>query len=263
MSIALLPLISGLALALIAGPLGCFVVWRRMAYFGDGLGHSALLGLALGIAFDIVPEISILIVGIGFAAFLVILRARKLLAIDTLLGLLAHAALAFGIIAMALMGVGEVDMHDYLLGSLDGVTLTSSAILIAGAIIGFALLIQIWPGLVLMVTSEDLALAEGVPTRRYEALLMLLMAVLVAVSIQLVGILLITSLLIIPAACARLFAKTPEQMATLAGIIAALSVSTGLILAGEYSLDPGPVIVAVMITIFTVALIAGSALRRP
>lgn len=258
----LLPLISGLALALIAGPLGCFVVWRRMAYFGDGLGHSALLGIALGIVFDIMSELSILLVGIGFAFFLVILRQRKLLAIDTLLGLLAHAALAFGIIAMAFMGVGEVDMHDYLLGSLEGVTATSSTILIIGALAGFALLSRIWPGLILMVTSEDLALAEGVPTKRYEAMLMLLMAVLVAVSIQLVGILLITSLLIIPAACARLFARTPEHMATLAGVIAAVSVTIGLNLSRNYALDPGPVIVAVMISLFAITLVLGQILRR-
>ena len=263
MSLTLLPVISGLALAIIAGPLGCFVVWRRMAYFGDGLGHSALLGIAFGIVFDIMSEISILLVGIGFAFFLVVLRQRKLLAIDTLLGLLAHATLAFGIIAMALMGVGDVDMHDYLLGSLDGVTPTSTAILIIGALAGFALLVRIWPGLILMVTSEDLALAEGVPTKRYEALLMLLMAVLVAVSIQLVGILLITSLLIIPAACARLFAKTPEHMATLAGAIAAISVTMGLSLSSNYALEPGPVIVAVMISVFASAPVLGQGLRRP
>jgi zinc transport system permease protein len=262
MSASLLPLISGLALALIAGPLGCFVVWRRMAYFGDGLGHSALLGIALGILLDIMSELSILLVGLGFAFFLVVLRQRKLLAIDTLLGLLAHATLAFGIIAMALMGVGEVDMHDYLLGSLDGVTATSTGILIFGAVAGLALLIRIWPGLILMVTSEDLALAEGVHTKRYEALLMLLMAALVAVSIQLVGILLITSLLIIPAACARLFARTPEHMATLAGLIAAGSVTIGIALSSGYALDPGPVIVAVMISGFAGGLVFGQIARR-
>lgn len=261
-----LPLISGLALAAIAGPIGCFVVWRRMAYFGDGLSHSALLGIALGMAVNIAHEFAILLVGIAFSGFLIALRRRRLLATDTLLGLLAHATLAFGIIAMSILGAEEIDMHDYLLGSLESVSEGSTAIIVGSAIIGLILVARLWSGLVLMVTSEDLARAEGITTRWHEAGLMLILAITVAVSIQFVGVLLITSLLIIPASCGRLFSKTPEQMAVLATLFAGLCVLAGLMTAGllslgGHALDPGPVIVAIMVGLFAILLLVRLAFR--
>lgn len=256
-------ILAGVALASLAAPLGCFVIWRRMAYFGDGLSHSALLGVAVSMAFNIASEIAILFVGVGFAAFLVFLQSRRILATDTLLGLLAHATLAIGILAMSLLGADEIDMHDYLLGSITSVTTENAIYIIATALLCLTGLIKLWPGLLLMVTSEDLAQAEGVNVRYHEAALMLAMALLVAASIQLVGILLITSLLIIPASCARLFSQSPEKMALTAGLIGIICVAAGMLGARETTLDPGPLIVAIMVGLFTVLLGLRLIQRRP
>ncbi len=246
----LIAILAGAALASLAAPLGCFVIWRRMAYFGDGLSHSALLGVAFSMAFNIASEIAILIVGIGFATFLVFLQSRRILATDTLLGLLAHATLAIGILAMSLLGSDHIDMHDYLLGSVTSITSENAIYIILTSLVCLMGLIKLWPGLLLMVTSEDLAQAEGINVRYHEAALMVAMALLVAASIQLVGILLITSLLIIPASCARLVSKSPETMALNAGLIGISCVVIGMLVSRETSLDPGPVIVAIMVCLF-------------
>ncbi|MDC3401624.1 metal ABC transporter permease [Alphaproteobacteria bacterium] len=251
-------IIAGLAIALTAAPLGCFVVWRRMAYFGDGLSHSALLGIALGLLFGISSQVGILLVALGFAGALIFLQSRDLLATDTLLGLLAHSTLALGILAMSLMGFEHIDIHKFLVGSINALNAFNAYLMLAGSVICIATLRWLWPGLLLMVTSEDLAQAEGVPVRLYETGLMVLMALLVAISIQLVGILLITSLLIIPASAARLFSRTPEQMAVGASIFASATVLLGIIITtspdGHDHHSPGPIIVSIMVGVFVAML---------
>ncbi len=262
MNETLIPVIlSGLALALVTGPLGCFVVWRRMAYFGDGLAHSALLGIALGMAAGLGHQTGILLSGILFALLLVWLQARNVLATDTLLGILAHAMLALGIVAMGVMGAEEIEIHDFLLGSLDAISYSTSLSMLAGAVISVLFIIRIWPGLIMMTISEDIAQAEGVRVKHYNFFLMLLMAITVALSIQLVGILLITSLLIIPASCARLFSRTPEHMAISTVIIGSSGIIGGFYLAGLSGLTAGPVIVSCLVLLFVFTLMARLALR--
>jgi zinc transport system permease protein len=249
-------LLTTLALALVAGPLGCFVVWRRMAYFGDGLAHSALLGVAFGMIIGVSHQIGMVVIAIVFALSLLWLRAKRVLATDTLLGILAHAALSLGVVAMALLGAGDVEVHDYLLGSFDALTPQTAAWIIGGCGVSLGLLMRLWPGLLLMTTSEELAHAEGVPIVRYEFVLMVLMGVVVAASIQLVGVLLITSLLIIPASTARLFSRTPEIMALGGSAIACLCMVLGLPIAHAYELATGPVIVCVSVVSFMLVLVA-------
>ncbi len=255
-------LLTTLALALVAGPLGCFVVWRRMAYFGDGLAHSALLGVAIGLVIGVSDQIGMMAIAIIFALSLIWLRAKRVLATDTLLGILAHAALSLGVVAMTLLGAGDVEVHDYLLGSLDAVTQDMAVWVIAGSGLSLGLLMRLWPGLILMTTSEDLAHAEGVHIVRYEFALMVLMGVVVAASIQLVGILLITSLLIIPASTARLFARSPEAMAIGGSAIASVCMLIGLPLAENFELATGPVIVCVLVAGFMLLLMAHLATRK-
>ena len=247
-------LITTIALALLAGPLGCFVVWRRMAYFGDGLAHSALLGVAVGLIIGMSNQLGMLLVAVLFAIMLLWLRAQRLLATDTLLGILAHAALSLGVVAMALLGIEDAEVHDYLLGSLDSVTADMLVYVVLGCGISLGLLMRIWPGLLLMTSSEELAHAEGVPVRTYEFLLMLLLGVLVASAIQIVGILLITSLLIIPSSTARLFAKRPETMAIGGSVMAALCMLGGLPFATALDLPLGPAIVTLCVALFLAVL---------
>ena len=249
-------LITMLALALLAGPLGCFVVWRRMAYFGDGLAHSALLGVAIGLIAGISNQVGMILMAIAFVGTLLWLRTQRLLATDTLLGILAHAALSIGIVAMALLGFEDAEVHDYLLGSLENISADSLIYVVLGSGVSLGLLMRLWPGLLLMTSSEELAHAEGVPIRVYEFLLMCLLGIVVATAVQIVGILLITSLLIIPASTARLIAGNPENMAIGGSIIAALCMLGGLPLAAALALPLGPAIVTLTVVLFLLVLSA-------
>ena len=255
-------IISALALALLAGPLGCFVVWRRMAYFGDALAHSALLGVAVSLVIGLTDQIGMVLIAIAFALTLMWLRSQKLLATDTLLGILAHAALAVGIIAMALLGLEDAEVHDYLLGSLDAISAADLPWLVLGCGLSFGLLMRLWPGLVLMTTSEELAQAEGVPVRSYEFLLMLLMGAVVAAAVQLAGVLLITALLIIPASTARLFSASPEAMGIGGSIMAAATILLGLPLAQHMDMPIGPSIVTLAVGLFIAALVSRVVMDR-
>ncbi|MGI9438328.1 MAG: iron chelate uptake ABC transporter family permease subunit [Parvibaculales bacterium] len=255
-------LITAIALALLAGPLGCFVVWRRMAYFGDGLAHSALLGVAVGLVVGVSNQVGMIFVAILFAVMLIWLRSQHLLATDTLLGILAHAALSLGVVAMTLLGIEDAEVHDYLLGSLENVSPDMLVYVVLGCGLSLGLLMRLWPGLLLMTSSEELAHAEGVPIRTYEFLLMLLLGVAVAAAVQIVGILLITSLLIIPASTARLVSRRPETMAMTGSLFAALCMLGGPPFADAMALPLGPTIVTLTVALFLLVLMGRLAADR-
>ncbi|MBH68331.1 MAG: hypothetical protein CMM58_08260 [Rhodospirillaceae bacterium] len=244
-------ILAGVAVALITGVMGCFVVWRRMAYFGDSLAHSALLGVALGFAVGISVNLGIVIICSIFALLLLWLQQKKVLATDTLLGILAHSALSIGMVTISVLGQ-RIDLHSILFG--DILTVTKSElwwIYIGGAIVIIILILN-WSSLVLMTLQEDLAQAEGVRVLFCNLLLMFLMTLVVAVSIRSVGILLISSLLIIPAATARQLAKSPEAMAAIASIIGVTSVGLGIYLSFELDTPSGPTIVVAAASLFTI-----------
>jgi zinc transport system permease protein len=258
-------LLGGIGVALVAGPLGCFIVWRRMAYFGDTLAHSALLGVALGFLFNLkwTPHfeltlntllmLSTLGVCIGIALLLVILQSQKRLATDTLLGILAHTALSLGLIALAfLQGEGlRIDLYAYLFGDLLAITLIDIYWIYGGG--GFILfaLIFIWQPLLSLTIDEELAQVEGVPVIWIRLLFMLMVALVIAIAMKIVGILLITSMLIIPPATARRFSRTPEQMAIWASILGCIAVAMGLYLSWHWDTPTGPSIVVAASLLFT------------
>lgn len=237
-------LLAGIGIAVVTAMLGCFVIWRRMAYFGDSLSHSALLGISLGVIYNINTNIGILIVCTIFALVLVKLQKTKIFATDTLLGILAHASLAFGILTLSYVQNLNLDLHGFLFG--DIITVTQEDLLwiyISGFFVLF-LLLKNWSPLLLMTINEDLAKAEGVNIEKYQYLLLFLMTLVVAISIHLVGILLITSLLIIPAATARQFSHSPNQMALFASFFGVLSVCGGITMSFWLDTPSGPSIVS-------------------
>jgi zinc transport system permease protein len=246
-------LLGGLGVALIAGPLGCFIVWRRMAYFGDTLAHSALLGIALGFLLNSTIQLKIntllmlstLAVCIAIALLLVILQSQKRLATDTLLGILAHSALSLGLVALAfLQGEGlRIDLYAYLFGDLLAVTRLDLYWIYGGGGLILLCLVLIWQSLLSITVHEELAQVEGVPVAWVRLLFMLMVALVIAVAMKIVGILLITSMLIIPAATARSFPRTPEQMAVLASLIGSIAVAMGLYLSWHWDTPTGPSVV--------------------
>lgn len=245
-------LIAGVIVALVAGVMGCFVVWRRMAYFGDSLAHSALLGIALGIALGINHNLSVIMLCSLFALILVWLQQKRIFATDTLLGILAHASLSIGVITISILEQ-IIDLHSYLFG--DILTVGNDQIwwLVIGGGSVLGVLTYNWSSLVLMTIDEDLAQAENVPVARYQMLLMFLMTIVVAISIKIVGILLIASLLIIAPAASRQLSKSPEMMAMIACLIGVISVVIGMYFSFELDTPSGPTIVAALAALFVIS----------
>ena len=253
----ILALVAGIGVALIAGPLGCFVVWRRMSYFGATLSHAALLGVALGLLLDVSPTIGIIGVCLAVALVLANLERDPRFAADTILGILAHGTLALGLVVVAFMENVRVDLMSYLFGDILAVTLTDIAWIYGGGAACLLVLSLIWRSLLVMSVQEDLAAVEGVPVARTRVLFMVIIAFVIAVAMKVVGVLLIVSMLIIPAAIARRFARTPEQMAVLAALAGCLSVAGGLLASATIDVPAGPGIVVVATALFFLTLFSG------
>lgn len=255
-------IIAGIGVAIVAAVMGCFVVWRRMAYFGDSLAHSALLGVALGLASGISTNISIVIICIIFALLLLWLGKKKIFANDTLLGILAHSSLSIGMVTISILGQ-DIDLHEYLFGDILTITLIEIYWIYAGGVVVLLLLINNWSNLVLITINEDLAKASGVKILLNNMLFMLLMTIVVALSIHIVGILLITSLLIIPAATAKQLSYSPESMAVLAAIFGIIATISGIIASVGFSTPSGPSIVVALSIMFILVSIIRSFVKKP
>jgi zinc transport system permease protein len=236
-------LLAGLGVAAVAGPLGTFVVWRRMAYFGDTLAHSALLGVSLSLLLSASPTLAVILVCTLMALVLVSLQQQRHLATDTLLGILSHTSLALGLITISLMPNIQVDLTGLLFGDLLSVTGTELVGIYAVGGLAIALLVILWRPLLAITVHEDLAQVEGVPVKAVRTALMLTIALVIAIAMKVVGVLLITALLVIPAATARSFAQTPEKMALTASLVGCLSVCFGLLVSWLLDTPTGPAIV--------------------
>lgn len=243
-------LAAGLSLAMISGPLGAFIVWRRMSYFGDTLAHSSLLGVALGIIADINPQMSIIVSCLVFAAILTLLDRKPSISTDTLLGILAHSTLALGIVMLALTDSVRINLEAYLFGALLTINQVDLLWILAVVLLASTMLFFNWNKLLSVTVHPELAKIEGLNVERLNLMLVLLVALTIAVSMKIVGVLLITSLLIIPPAAARRLAHTPEQMAYVASLIGALSIVIGLFTAFYLDTPAGPSIVVVATIIF-------------
>lgn len=247
--------LAGLGVALAAGVLGVFIVWRRMAYFGDTLAHSALMGVALGLVLGLSPNLGTLGACIMLALLLGLLEDQRRLPSDTLLGILAHSTLAIGIVAISTMTSMRVDLMGYLFGDILAVTKGDIAWMAGGGVGVLLVLAAIWRPLLAITIHRDLAAAEGVPIFWIRQIFMLLIAVIIAGAMKVVGVLLITSLMIIPAAAARRFARTPETMAAIASLVGIAAVGGGLWSSFRWDTPSGPTIVAAAAVLFTLSLI--------
>jgi zinc transport system permease protein len=242
--------LAGIGTAILAAPLGCFVVWRRMAYFGETVAYSGLLGVALGFLLGIDLTLGVISTAIAMALLLSGFQGQRAIPYDTLLGLLAHSALAAGLIAASYTSGARLDLMGYLFGDILAVSKTDIVWIWGGAAAVLAALLFLWRPLLAITVNEDLAAAEGVPVRLIGIAFILLLAVTVALAMKVIGILLITSLMIFPTSAARPFARTPEQMAVLAGVAAVVAVLGGLYLSLKLDTAAGPSIVLALAALF-------------
>ncbi|MBX3530520.1 MAG: metal ABC transporter permease [Rhizobiaceae bacterium] len=255
-------LVAGIGVALVAGPLGCFIVWRRMAYFGDTMAHSALLGVALAHLLNVNLAGGVFVVAALVAVALLLLQRRGSLSTDALLGILSHATLAVGLVMLAFMSWVRVDLMGFLFGDILAVTRADIVLIWLGGAAVLAALAFMWRPLLAATVSAEIAEAEGLQPERARIAFMLLMAAVIAIAMKVIGILLITSLLIIPAATARRFATTPEQMAVLAAVLGAVAVTGGLFGSLQWDTPSGPSIVVAALALFLASLLPLGSLAR-
>ena len=247
-------LLAGAGVALLAGPFGCFVIWRRMAYFGDTMAHSALLGITLSLMLELHSGVGVFAVAGALAVSLVFLQSRADLPTDTLLGILSHSTLALGLIAIGLMTRNQVDLMGYLFGDVLAVNRDDLVIICVGGSVALLILAIIWRPLLAGTVNEELARAEEQKPQLVQLIYLLLLAAVIAMAIKIVGILLITALLVIPAATARRFAASPETMALLASILGVVAVVAGLSSSLSFDTPAGPSIVVASLLVFLVSV---------
>ena len=248
-------LIAGVGIAIIAGPLGCLVIWRRLSYFGDTLSHSALLGVTLAYAFSINITLSVFVISSIVAILLINLQKRTKLAGDSLLGLLAHSTLAIGLVLIGFLSSIRFDLMGLLFGDILAVTTEDIALVWIGGIIILGVLYFIWKSLFSATVNYDLAAAEGMRPEISNLIFTLLLAGVIALSIKMIGALLITGLLLIPAAIARNLSNSPKQMIIIAILAGIASVVLGLFTSLELNTSSGPSIVVVSLALFILSLI--------
>ena len=247
-------LLVGIGMALVTGPLGCFVVWRRLSFFGDTLAHSALLGVTLSYTTEINMALSVFVISSIVALILLKLQKKTNLPADALLGLLAHSSLAIGLVVIGLLATIRFDLMGLLFGDILAVNVNDIAVVwIGGAIILIVLKI-IWKPLFASTVNYELAEAEGMNPEKYNAIFTILLAAIIAISIKMVGLLLITGMLIIPAAMARNLSDNPNQMVVFSIIGGLLSVIIGLFASLEINTPSGPSIITTGLILFILSL---------
>ena len=256
-------LLAGLGVAMVAGPLGCFVVWRRMAYFGEALAHSALLGMVLGFVLDLAPGVGVLGFCLLFALVLDSLARQRVLATDTLLGILAHASLALGLTVVALVEGLRVDLNAILFGDVLAVSVRDLQVIAAVNVVVLGLLAWRWRQLITVTVSEELAAVEGVPVAGVRLSITLMVAAFIAIGMKVVGMLLIVALLIVPAATARRLSHTPLQMAVISSVAGMVSVAGGLTASLNHDVPAGPAMVVTASALFVLSLLLPARWLQP
>lgn len=247
-------LAAGIGLAIIAAPLGAILVWNRMAYFGETVAQASLVGVALGLLLNIDVTISVIITTLAVASLLIVLGRQKLVPLDAILGLTHHGTLALGVIATALIAGPSVDLMGYLFGDVFAVTEGDLWLIYGGGAVVLTVMAWLWQPLLRVAVHEELASAEGVPSRRVRAAFIVVLALTIAIAMKIVGVLLAIAFLIVPIVAARPFAATPEGLVVTAATVGAASVALGLAFSSNVDAPGGPSIVLCM------ALIAGVSL---
>ncbi len=248
-------LVAGVGVAFVTGPLGCFVIWRRLSYFGDTLSHSALLGVTMAYSFEFNIAISVFIISSAIALILIQLQKKTNLPGDALLGLLAHSSLAVGLVVIGFLAFIRFDIMGLLFGDILAVTVDDIIIIWSGGVLILFVLKLIWKPLFASTVNYELAEAEGLNPDRAKAVFTILMAAIIAISIKMVGLLLITGMLIIPAAMARNISDNPQKMLLFSIVGGLLSVIFGLFASLEFNTASGPSIITASLILFILSLL--------
>ncbi|MBM3870822.1 MAG: metal ABC transporter permease [Verrucomicrobia bacterium] len=255
-------MLHAFTVAVVMGPLcallGVFVTARRMAFFSDTISHSALAGIGLGFLVGLEdPTWPIVLFSLLIAGAILWLKEHTDLLTDTIMALLLSGSVAFGIIVLSLLKNRRGELHRYLFGDILSVNLDDVwlAIVLSSAI-GMWLFTKLSP-VALLTASEDLAHVSGVRTRWLNYAFVLVLTVVVSLSIRLLGIILVTSLVVIPPAAARNLARNLRQQLILSLIIGLIGGAVGTVASYHWDIPCGPAIVMVCLAIFILSLVVG------
>ena len=255
--------LAAIGLAIVAAPLGCFVVWNRMSYFGETIAQASLLGVALGLLFQFDVTLSVVAVTVAAAGAIIALTRQKIVPVDAVLGLMHYGALALGVIAIARLKGQSVDLIGYLFGDIFSVSALDLWWIGAIGVVVTGAMIWLWQPLIRISIHDDLARAEGLQATTVRALFTVLLALVIAVAIKIVGILLAIAFLIVPVVAARPLSRNPEVMVVVSAIIGVACVVAGLVFSTQYDIPGGPAIVLVMTIVATASLLyAGRSASR-
>lgn len=244
--------IAGSILALLSAPLGCLVLWRRMAFFADALAHGTLLGVALAAWWQLPTGIGIALVSIAVVLGLVFMDDERLPA-DAVLAVVAVSLLCLGLLALTQLTDQQANVLGFLFGNLLELDWADLPLLAASVLVGLGLLAYIWPAQVKLATHEALARIQGINPTRQRLFFMGVLAGFCAIALQAVGSLLISGLLVLPALTARLWSKSPKQMVITSLLIAQLGVTLGVWGSIWFDIQTGLSIVLILAILFFVA----------
>lgn len=255
-------LVAAIGLAVIAAPLGCFVVWNRMSYFGETIAQASLLGVALALMLATDLNVTVVVVAVIVALAVIILSRQQIVPIDSVLGLTHHGTLALGVILIAGLQSQSIDLMGYLFGDIFAVS-TSDLwwIALIGLVVALVMAFY-WQPLLRLSVHDDLARAEGVPSIAIRTLFTVMLAVIIALTIKIVGVLLAIAFLIVPAVAARPLASNPERMVLASAVIGCVSVLLGIFLSAKTDAPGGPAIVVVMTVLAALSLLLAARRAR-
>ncbi len=242
--------VAGIGIALIAGPTGCFIVWRRLAYFGETIAHSSLLGVAIAILVDINFPAGIFVSASLIVLAMFFLEKIDTLPADTILGLLSYGGLALGLVVLSIFSNIQINLHGLLFGDILAVSVHDLKVIWIGGLIALFVLWKFWRALLVATVSVELAQVHGLRPEQTRLIFGILLAAVIAAAIKIVGILLIVALLIIPAATVSRFSSNPEQMALGAAGAGVVAVVGGLFASSELDIPSGPSIVVIALALF-------------
>jgi zinc transport system permease protein len=248
--------LAGLIMVVIAAPMGCLMVWQRLAFLSDTLGHAAVLGVGLGLMLQLEPIFGVLAVALVIVFSLSRVSSFNSALSETTLAIISHTGLAGGIILVGLLPGPAVNLEAILFGDLLATTSADLLNLLLTTVLLLVLLLRHWRAFVAVSVSREIAQAEGIEVRRIQFLMYIMIALLVAVMMKVMGVLLIAAMLVIPTTSARLFSRSPEQMVYISGLYGLFALGGGITSSFHFDWQTGPAIVvsATVLLLLTLAV---------
>ncbi len=248
-------IIAGLMMVSIAAPIGCLMVWQRLAFLSDTLGHAAVLGVGLGLLLQLPPMVGVL----GVVLLIVISLSQVVnfnnALSETTLAIISNTGLAAGLIIIGLLPENTVSVEAILFGDLLSVTLTDLGMILVTTLVLVFLLKQHWRSFVAVSVSREIAQAEGIQVRKVQLLMYLMIALLVAVMMKVMGVLLIAAMLVIPTSAARMLSNSPERMVIFSAFYGIAALTGGLFSSFQFDWQTGPSIVLSATSLLLVTLL--------